>query len=213
MKVLLKADGRGAVGGTPLVMHNDRLSDPLDSCAQAVAAVSKKRNKTLADYEELGRREYIGGLYTVPPIEVDGKGLLTSNSQIPCIPAWNVLRCLQQGAQNQKRGLDVPRGVQPIDEVGKLSYEGPHAPEELWKDVGYVLRKPVMVRGNKTVRNRPLFGDWMAQLLIEVDVNILDVHTLRTAWAYAGKYVGLGELRPIYGRFVGTAEVVKDGKK
>ncbi len=37
------------IGCRPLVMHNGRLSDPLDEFAKAIQKVSKKRSKTDAD--------------------------------------------------------------------------------------------------------------------------------------------------------------------
>lgn len=212
MQVQLNADGRTASGGTPYVMHNERLADPLDTCTQSIAGVSKKKNKTLADHEEIARREFLGGLYTDPVIELDDKGQLTSNSQRVVVPAWNVLRCLQEAATRQKRGRDVLRGVQPLTVQASLVYDGPHAPDELWKAGQFSLRKTVGVQRARTVRTRPMFNDWQADLMIEVDVNVFDVHTLRVAWADAGRYVGLGEMRPVYGRFLGTLAVVEDGE-
>jgi hypothetical protein len=82
MKVRLTAEGQ-----TALVVHNERLADPLDTCTQAVAAISKKRNKTIADHEEVARREFLGGLYTTPAIELTDKGALLGNGQVPVIPA------------------------------------------------------------------------------------------------------------------------------
>ena len=210
MKVLLKANGRTADGGTPMVMHNERLADPLDSCTQSIAGISKKKNKTLADHEEVARREFLGGLYTDPVIELDTKGQLTSNSQVVIVPAWNVLRCLQEGATRQKRGKDVLRGVQPLVVHATFTYDGPIAPDELWKAGTFALRKTVSVQRARTVRTRPMFHDWQVDLPIEVDALVLDVHTLRVAWADAGKYAGLGEMRPVYGRFDGTLEVIEE---
>lgn len=209
MKVLLKASGLTADGGTPLVVHNERLADPLDSCTQAVAGVSKKRNKTLADHEEIARREFFGGLYTEPPLELTDKGNLVSNGQVVVVPAWNVLRCLQDGATRQKRGKDVLRGVQPLVVNPALVYDGPAHPEELWKSRAFALRKTVGVQRSRTVRTRPIFTDWRLELPIELDALVLDVHTLRVAWADAGRYSGLGEMRPVYGRFAGTLEVLE----
>ena len=94
MKVTLKLDGSTAVGGAPLVCHNERLADPLDPIVRDIAAISKKRNKTEADHLEIARLEFHGGLYT------NGNG--------PCLPAWNILRCLQDGAAAQARRRRSP---------------------------------------------------------------------------------------------------------
>src|SRR3954467_2600395 len=97
MQVVLNLDVRTASGGSPLVCHNERLADPLDDIVRTISTFTAKRKKTEADHMEIARLEFLGGLYT------NGNG--------PCLPAWNILRCLQDGARRHKRGLDVPRGI------------------------------------------------------------------------------------------------------
>jgi hypothetical protein len=192
MKVLLKLDGRTEAGGSPLVMHNERLADPLDEIVRSIAAISKKRNKTEADHLEIARLEFEGGLY------VNGNG--------PCVPAWNVLRCLQDGAKRHKRGADVLRGVYPLAEHADVLYDGPRETSALWKDGGFSLRKTVGIQRSRTMRTRPIFTDWQAVLPVEVDAKVFDIDTLRNCWRDAGVYAGLGEMRPVYGRFAATIE-------
>jgi hypothetical protein len=212
VKVILNLDGRTASGGSALVTHNERLADPLDTFTRAVGAISKKRNKTEADHEEIGRREFYGGLYTTPITGPDSMQMLEDGSVTngvphePCIPAWNVIRCLQDGATRQKRGKDVLRGVYPLTEHAVLAYDGPRDPEALWRDGRFSLRKTVGVQRSRTVRTRPFFNDWQATLEVEIDANVFDLDTLRKAWSDAGRYSGLGEMRPVFGRFVGTIE-------
>ena len=195
MKVLLKQDGRAAVGGSPLVMHNERLADPLDPIVREIAATSKKRNKTEADHLEIARLEFAGGLYT------NGNG--------PCLPAWNILRCLQDGARRVKRGPDVLRGVYPLSDHADVQYEGPRDTVELWKDGGFSLRKTVGIQRARTMRTRPIFTDWQTELPVEVDATVWDLDTLAEVWRLSGIYAGIGEMRPVYGRFSGTLAEVK----
>lgn len=202
MKVLLKLDGRTSAGGSALVMHNERLADPLDPFVRDIAAISKKRNKTEADHMEIARLEFYGGLYTAPAIE----NVASVNGNVPTLPAWNVLRCLQDGAKKHKRGVDVLRGVYPISEHADLLYEGSPEPVELWKDGSFALRKTVGIQRSRTMRTRPIFHDWQAELAVEVDSTVFDLDTLKVCWTDAGKYAGLGEMRPVYGRFLGTIE-------
>jgi hypothetical protein len=210
VKVLLKMDGRTEAGGSALLMHNERLADPLDAFPQAIAAVSKKRNKTTADHRDMARLEFFGGLYTTPAYDAPEETLPAANDgHVPCLPAWNVVRCLQDGAKRHKRGSDVPRGIHPLAQVATLIYDGPNDPRELWTDGGYALRKTVGVQRARTVRTRPMFTDWRGELAVEVDPVVFDVHTLRVAWKDAGLYCGIGDMRPIQGRFVGTIEVVE----
>ena len=205
MKLALHADGDGAAGGPSLLMvHSERLADRLDDFTRAIGEISKKRNKTEADEEEIGRLEFYGGLYTTPQISSPAD----LNGQRICMPAWNILRCLQAGATPQKRGKDVLRGVFPLAENAELAFEGPDGIVERWKG-GFYLRKTVGVQRSRTVRTRAVFNGWSLELPVEVDPNVFDVHTIRAAWEYAGTYVGLAEMRPIHGRFKGTVEVIE----
>jgi hypothetical protein len=193
VKVLLKLDGRASAGGSALVMHNERLADPLEPIVREIAAIAKKRNKTEADHMEIARLEFGGGLYT------NGNG--------PCLPAWNILRCLQDGAKRHKRGQDVLRGVYPIGEHADVQYDGPRETEALWADGAFALRKTVGIQRSRTMRTRPIFTDWQCELPVEVDATVLDFDTLLVCWVDAGKFAGIGEMRPVYGRFAASASV------
>lgn len=205
MQFTLHLDGRTASGGSPLVMHNERLADPLDDFTRALGEVTSRRKKTIADHEDIGHIEFLGGLYTNPPLSYPLNG---KNGQ-PALPAWNVLRCLQDGGRRHKRGMDVPRGIVPLAEYATLEYDGPTDPEKLWQAGGFALRKSVGVQRSRTMRTRPLFTDWTATLPIEVDMTVFDENTLELIWRDAGMYAGLGEMRPIYGRFIGTIAEAK----
>jgi hypothetical protein len=200
MQVTLHLDGRVASGGSPLIMHNERLADPLDDYTRAIAEYSSKRKKTVDDHQEMARLEFLGGLYTEPPLSYP----LNGSAPVVALPAWNILRCLQDGGRRHKRGVDVPRGIYPLAETVPIQYDGPEEPEELWKDGGFHLRKSVGVQRSRTMRTRPLFADWQAELPIEVDAKVFDLHTLKVIWKDAGTYAGLGDMRPVYGRFAGV---------
>ena len=107
-----------ATGISPLVVHNERLADPLDTITRSIPRLSKKRGKTIQDHEELGRLEWHGSLYTAGgTIEADDNGeLIIPPTAAATIPSWNFLRCIQDGARRTKRGKDIPRGVHPLTE-------------------------------------------------------------------------------------------------
>lgn len=190
MKVVLSFDGRADVNGSALLCHNERLADPLDPAKRAVSEIADKRKKTEAEHLELARREFLGGLYT------NGNG--------PMIPAANMLRCIEDGARRVRRGKDVNRGIVPLVEHADLIYDGPRDPDELWT-AGFWLRKGVGVGTKRVIRTRPCFNDWRLELPIEVDPDIWDLHSLQEVCALAGKYAGLGDMRPIQGRCQITA--------
>ena len=98
MRVFL--DGRTEVNGCPLLMHNERMMDPLNEYAIELAKISKKRGKTEVDHVEMGRLEFVGGLYYT---EQDG----------PIMPVGNIVRMIQEAAKRHKLGRNIMRGVIP----------------------------------------------------------------------------------------------------
>ena len=70
----------------------------------------------------------------------------------------------------------------------------------------FALRKSVGVQRARTMRTRPIFAEWQSELLIEVDANAFNLDDLRLIWRDAGIYAGIGDMRPVYGRFIGTIE-------
>jgi hypothetical protein len=217
MKVLLKADGRTESDGMDLIVHNERLADGLDAVTRLLDSVKSKRKKTEADIHELSRIEWYGGLYMSGSstagnaITVDEAGeLYCPSGSVPVIPSWNILRVLQEGAKRHKRGPDVLRGVHPVGHAAPIIYDGPTDPDLMWKDDGrFSLRKGVGVMRNKVMRTRPIFREWQLECEFEIDPVVLDLDTVQTFWRDAGRYVGIGEMRPVFGRFTGTVEEIK----
>lgn len=203
MKIVLVADGSVTAGGSSLIQHNERLADPIDAFTKAIAAISHRRNKTEADHTEIGRLECLGGLYTSPILEPEHDG---RSKFVVGLPAWNILRCLQDGAKRHRRGPDVLRGVFPLQDFAALEFDGPRdKPDQVWKD-GFWLRKTVGIQRARTVRTRPMFSNWGLRLNVEMDANVWDFATLALLWREAGIYAGIGDMRPVYGRFAGTIE-------
>lgn len=196
-----------------MVLHNERLADPLDSITQALAEVTGKRKKAIEDHQEIARREFFGGLYTNPTYEWPLPEDLVVQV---ALPSWNVLRCLQDGAKRYKRGPDVLRGVSPSSEYAPIIFEhedgafdnSPISPQGMWQAGRYSLRKSVGVQKSRTMRTRPIFQEWMLELEVEVDPTVLDIHTIRHFWKDSGRYCGLGEMRPVFGKFDGTLEIL-----
>jgi hypothetical protein len=183
MKVRLTLTGTSA-----LLMHNARLSDPLDPITKQLKAVSSKRTKTEDDQEEMARIEFIGGMYFD---EVAG----------PYVPGVNVHRCLVEGAKLNKLGRHVERGVIALDEVCPLGYKGPRTIEELWADKNFVSRLSVGVTTSRVMRTRPQFREWVLEADFMVDTGQLDLVTFTEIAEKAGAYIGIGDYRPRFGRF------------
>ena len=194
MRVIL--DGRATANGSPLLMHNERLADPLNEYALEIGKISKKRGKTEADHLEIARLEFVGGMYYDDELG-------------PYIPVWNIVRSIQNAGKQHKLGATVLRGVVPATEKTPVIYDGPRDIEAMWEAGTFALRKSVGIGSSRTMRTRPVFTDWRIEAEIEVDLTQLDFEKINQLIFEAGKYQGLGDNRPVFGRFHGHAVEVK----
>lgn len=193
-RVSVILDGRTGSNGAPLLMHNERLADPLDPHSLEIAKISKKRGKTEADHLEIARLEFAGGLYYDDELG-------------PVLPGWNIVRCIQDGGKRHKLGAAVLRGVMPTVQFAPVQYDGPRDIEGMWNDGRFALRKGVGIGSSRVMRTRPVFTDWQVETEIEVDLTVLDPEKVNQLVAEAGRYAGIGDSRPIYGRFLGSASL------
>lgn len=202
MRVILDASNEGL--GAPILLHNERLADPLDQYARWLAELSKKRSKTERDIEEIGRREFFGGGYWIIDEGPDKK------VSDPCVPTWNVIRCLQEAGTRHKLGKQVLRGIVPVVDETPLIYDGPRDAADLWKTGTFHSRKGVGIGQRRVMRTRPCFTNWRLEVDLEVDLTILDPDVVSLLVFEAGRFVGLADARPRFGRFLGSAEQVAD---
>ena len=181
-------------GESPLLMHNGQLADPLNKWTRALKEVSSKRAKTDADYEEMARLEYMGGLY------INGDG--------PCIPG-EVMEGALNGkggaARKHKMGKQAAAGLYCAD--ANLEYDGPRDPKELWESGEFVLRNGVKVGTARVMRTRPMFKEWAATVTVYFDPHQLNEAQVVQFMEIAGTEVGLMDWRPKFGRF--TVEVLE----
>jgi hypothetical protein len=185
-------DFRITLSGTDaLLMHNSRLSNPLDPAAKAVKKLTSKRTKTDDDYEELAHVEWTGGLYYDAEIG-------------PYIPADNVWRALYDGARKHKKGPRVKEGVLIATNVNPLSYRGPRDLNGLWADENFRHFSSAKIGMQRVTRCRPQFRQWKTEADGVLDENVLDLEELRQIAEVAGQLVGIGDWRPRYGRFAAS---------
>lgn len=176
------------VGTTALLMHNARLSDPLDSVTRELKKISSKRTKTEDDQFEMARIEFEGGMYFDEELG-------------PYIPGANVHRCLVEGAKLNKLGRHIERGVVVTEEILPLGYHGPRTLKELWEDKNFVSRLSVGVTTSRVMRTRPRFPQWALEADLFVDTGQLDLEQISSVAEKAGQMIGLGDYRPRFGRF------------
>lgn len=170
----------------PMLVHNGQTADPLNKWAKAMKAISGKRKKTDADYEELARLEFMAGLYMGP----DG----------PIIPAANIDSMVINAAKKNREGKLAQSGAFCMKDA-IMQYEGPRAADDLWKDDRFRHVAIVRVQSARVARTRPVFRDWAATVEISFEDTVVNKAQL-DAWLHiAGTQVGLGDWRPQHGRF------------
>lgn len=184
------------VGTKPLLMHNPRLSDPLDEYVVAIKKITKKRTMTDADHEEKSRLEFVGGLYHAEDIG-------------PYVPSTWLRASLINAGKITKQGTDVQRALLVDTSEADLIYRGPRGVKELWEDKNFQYRTTVRSPG-RVPRTRPKFRDWQAEFVLWYDETILNRDTLVDIAERAGTLIGIGDGRSLgsFGRFTVQVEDV-----
>jgi hypothetical protein len=172
----------------PMLVHNGQLADPMNGFAKALKVITGKRSKTDADYEEMARIEFLGGLYMGEP--EDG----------PVIPPANIRGMLIRAARKRKEGKLAEAGIFILDN-SPLIYEGPRDADSLWEDESFRDRQIVVVGRNRVARTRPIFNEWAANVKVTYDDDVLNEAQLDEWFQIAGSIIGQGDYRPQYGRF------------
>lgn len=184
-------------GTTGLLMHNSRLSDPLDPVTKELKKLSGKQRKTEEDHEAMAQIEHAGGLYIDPDIG-------------PYLPADNIHKCLFKGAARFKLGPRITTGIIISTDVNPLAYKGPRTIEALWADEQFRFRHSVVVDRKRIMRTRPLFPTWTCAADGILDPSELEFDDLVRIAENAGSLVGIGDWRPEkggrFGRFTATVE-------
>ena len=174
-------------GIVPMLMHNGQLSDPKNEFARKMKDLSGKRKKTDADYEALGRLEFMGGLY------------LNSAGEI-CPPTLVIESLIVEGARTHREGQIALAGAF-VDPGVKFEFDGPKTPEERAEDPTCRLEVGVRVQRNRVQRTRPIFENWTLRFGVSaLEEEVTRDHLSRWLRA-AGTKKGLGDWRPRYGRF------------
>jgi hypothetical protein len=175
-------------GTSPLMMHSDRLANPLLPETKAHKELTSKRKKTDDDHVAIARSEFVAGLYWSPK---DGV----------YIPGQNFDATFFAGAKLQKLGTHWKRGALVLEDKVKLLHDGPGTPEKLWESAANVDCRGVKVGTAKVMRYRPVFLSWAAELTVAINTDVLSLGEARKAIEDSGALIGVCEYRPRFGRF------------
>jgi len=180
-------------GLTPLLMHADVGLDPFHPLSVEIREITAKgtKKRTEQDQKRLAFLEWQQGLYWSE--ELRG----------PYIPARNLHTALRDGARLQRAGKDVVRYVIVEPDEIRLDYQpnGQESPLKLYAAGFHDLRGARTSGGGKVLRSRPLFNRWGMEVDVHYDEDHIKTESVRQSLAAAGKYCGIGDYRPYFGRF------------
>lgn len=182
-------------GDRPMLMHNGRLANPLDAYAQRLKQYTSKRNKTDEDILAIMRIEARGSCWETED------GLLG-------IPEAAIWASIHEGAKQRKLGKSVEKALRydPDHVVPITIYGETFMCEDYLKDLHNFDYRAVRVSNRKVMRARPRIRHWATSVTFDLDENIINARDLAPSIEYAGKYVGLGDWRPLLGTFTVTVQ-------
>ena len=187
-----------ALRGThPMLQHNGRLANPIDPLTRQVKALADKRKKTVDDYQRLLALEAYAGCW------------LTAEELIG-LPTANVWKAISEAAKMSKRGKDVaralsfhPEDVPPVRVQGDALAARTHI--EQASGAGLLIRT-VVVNQRRTLRARAVVPTgWESSHRFTLLDDVLDPDQLAPMVSTAGRLIGVGDWRPVYGKFEVTA--------
>lgn len=169
-------------GTAPLLVHSDRLANPMDALTKAKKAVATKRKKTDEDFAEIARMEWEGGLYY-------------DEKTGPYIPGRNVKAMLISAAKKSKDGPKAKTGMIVSEDKIKLIYSGPREIAALWKDGRFTDMRSVGQQKARIMRCRPIFPEWACEFTVIFDPGVVDKADILRFAETGGRLVGLGDYR------------------
>lgn len=179
-------------GASPLLMHADKLADPLNEATKRHKEVSSKRKKTDEDLLYLAQSEWWHGMYYD-----DDLG--------PIIPANVIKGSLVNAAKMNRNGPVFKRAVNVLTPKSALEYKGTRDRDEMWKSDEFKDVRSVSVNNSRIMRYRPVFKEWSLRTEIAFNKEQTDRDTVIHTLVNAGKLVGIGDYRPqcggTFGRF------------
>jgi hypothetical protein len=179
-------------GVSPLLCHNGQTADPRNTYAKAMKAVSSKRKKTDADYDELARLEWLAGLYR--------------SADDLVIPDYVIESVMIAGAKKSRRGSQAKCGLYTTQHA-TLQFDGKPAAindatlTEMFESGNFTHTIGVKIGQAKVMRTRPVFRNWSCTAIAQYDPDVLNLRDIEEIASDAGKFVGLGDWRPKHGRF------------
>lgn len=171
----------------PLLMHDDKTANPLNEYTKKLKSLTGKRKKTDEDHAAIAEVEWNASLY------------YENGNYI--IPTKVIEATLLASAKQFKKGTLLKQCVIVADDMILEFKDANLKPEKLYKKLEYVDMRTVKIGQAKTTRCRPKFDNWKGEFTVILDEEKLNAEEIEQIVNNAGKYVGMCDYRPRYGRF------------
>lgn len=177
-------------GTKPMLMHNSRLANPVDTYTVQLKELTGKRKKTLEDHARIMHLEARGGIYETE----DG---------LVALPTQNVWRSIQDGAKMVKLGKHCERGLFQVSETPPLLIDGATVSvKDFLDDPANIDYRTARNQKNTIMRARPIIpAGWQSDHELEFLEDVFDKSNFAPIFELCGRLVGVGDWRPRYGTY------------
>ncbi len=186
-------------GISPLIMHSDKLCNPLHPMTKKMKELTSLRKKKDEHHLAIARIEWEAGLYYDDELGI-------------YMPSKCLRGCFQCAARKFKLGK-ATKALNIVQPLGSplIGFEK-ITPQKLWEKKNkndepmHVFCESVVVNRSRIMRTRPIFPKWEFKLEIYLDIELLSYDQMKQIIETAGFEYGLCELRPEmatgnYGKF------------
>lgn len=198
-------------GVAPLILHSSRGVSPFDAITREIKQITSKpaKQKTDADQRLIANLEWLSGLTTDPMefgFSVVGEDVVPEPGIRIVLPSDYIEGVLRDGAKKFRAGKSFSAGVFVETDAVLCDGDGKPFPDaaKLASDRRFRLVKTVKVQASRIVRTRPMFTSWSVIAEISYLPEVVNERDIIAAAEKAGMFVGVGDHKPRFGRFVVT---------
>lgn len=173
----------------PLLEHDDKTANPFNVYTKQLKAITSKRKKTEDDLLEMARIEWLSALYYTPQSSYFMKAECFEGS-------------FYEAAKTKKLGKMFKEAVRIPDNPAFHFMHETLSPDKLFERDEYKDFRTVKIQRAKVLRCRPIFSAWSCEVEVWYEETRLNEQEIIDVVNYAGRYIGLCDYRPKYGRFV-----------
>lgn len=177
------------MGTCPLLVNNPQTANPLGEMTKKIKELTGIQKRSDAENMELQRVKWMGAIYYDPKIG-------------PYLPSICVWRSIHDAAKITKQGKQVERGLQIMETRLPIEYDGPRDPAKMLAEGDRFMDvRDANASGKKIMAVRPIFNEWMLTFTAMVQPDILNPRDFEGFVVKAGKLIGVGTYRRLFGRF------------